>query len=383
MIIVLVYCREMTNETYRNTTVSPKCHAWISEELKGVNVTLEILNEQLVRRNYGGIALLICFSVFGLLGNIHVLYIYANQYKKSNYRIFVLFLAIIDVINCTIVAPLVITYLFFPLTFPSDAFCKTFRTILYFMAISSTLSLVAIAIDRYRKICHPFKEQFTTKHVKLLCLGSLFVALLITWPAPILWGLSTVQSGIPGITGKRCFTSDDFKSSAINFQGLYNATLILFYFIVSSTLIIIYIHIGRYIRKNNEFRDAQRRMSIKYEEEAVKAAGNSARKSTVTLSAVTITYVLSALPHHLLATLIFLVPNFDCNLSLIGSQVYYTFIWSYFINSVVNPLIYGIRDRKFRFAVKSLYRKKSKENADVQNIYSQSIAVSSGKCDNL
>lgn len=375
----------MANETDRTNTsqVVPKCHTWIAEELKGVNVTLHILNDQLVRRNYGGIALLICFCVFGLLGNIHVLYIYSKQYKKSNYRIFVLFLSILDVINCTIVAPLVVAYLFFPLTFPSDVFCKIFRTILYFMAISSTLSLVSIAIDRYRKICHPFREQFTTKHVKLLCLGSLLVGSLLTWPAPILWGLSTVESGIPGITGKRCFTSDDFKTTAINFQGLYNATLILFYFLVSSTLIIIYIHIGRYIRKNNEFRDAQRRMSVKYEEEAVKAAGNSARKSTITLSAVTITYVLSALPHHLLATLIFLVPNFDCNLSLIGSQVYYTFIWSYFINSVVNPLIYGIRDRKFRFAVKRLYRKSQNENVAVQNIYSRSISVTSGKSCNL
>ncbi|XP_076082920.1 trace amine-associated receptor 4-like isoform X2 [Mytilus galloprovincialis] len=352
-----MYKIEMANFTTSNTSAPKACHTWIKGELAGVNVTLDLLNEQLVRRNYGGIAILVCFSVFGLLGNVHVLYIYSRQYKKSNYRIFVLFLAILDVINCTIVAPLVIVYLFFPLTFPSDVFCKVFRTILYFVSISSTLSLVAIAIDRFRKICHPFRDQFGTGQVKLLCVGSLVVGALLTWPAPILWGLSTVQSGIPGVTGQRCFTSDNFKSYKINFQGLYNATLILFYFIVSGTLVVIYIHIGKNIRINNKFRDTQRRNTLKSEEEVAKAAGNSARKSTITLCAVTITYVLSALPHHLLATLIFLVPNFDCNLSLLGSQLYYTFIWSYFVNSVVNPLIYGIRDRKFRFAVKRIYRR--------------------------
>lgn len=333
----------------------------MKEELEGINVTLEILNSQLVRRNYGGITLLILVSVVGLLGNVHVLYIYSKQYKKSNYRIYVLFLSILDVINCTIVAPLVVVYLFFPLTFPSEAFCKMFRSILYFMAITSTLSLVSIAIDRFRKICHPFKEQFTTGHVKLLCLGSLVVGMLLSWPAPILWGLSTVESGIPGVTGKRCYTDDKFKNSSINFQVMYNACLIIFYFLVSGTLIIIYIHIGRNISINNKFRDTQRRMTIKNEEEAVRAAGNSARKSTITLCVVTISYVLSALPHHLLALLIFLVPNFDCNLSLLGSQLYYTFIWSYFFNSVANPLIYGIRDRKFRGAVKKIYTRFSSE----------------------
>ena len=345
----------MDNVTTPAPIGNKTCHTWMKAELVGVNVTFDILNSQLVRRNYGGIAILIFFSLIGLLGNVHVLYIYSRQYKKSNYRIYVLFLAILDVINCTIVAPLVVVYLFFPLTFPSNVYCKIFRTILYFMAITSTLSLVSIAIDRFRKICHPFKEQFSTTNVKLLCLGSLVVGAVLSWPAPILWGISTVESGIPGITGKRCFTDDKFKDYKVNFQGMYNACLILFYFLVSGTLIIIYIHIGRHISINNKFRNSQRRMTIKNEEEAAKAAGNSARKSTMTLCVVTITYVLSALPHHLLALLIFLVPNFDCSLSLLGSQLYYTFIWSYFVNSVVNPLIYGIRDRKFRFAVKKIY----------------------------
>lgn len=332
------------------------CHQWIQDEIVEENITLNVLNKLHVRRNIGGISMLTCFSVLGLVGNVHVLYVYSRQYKQSTYRIYVLFLAILDVINCAIVAPLVIVYLFHPLTFPSDIFCKVFRTILYFMAISSTLSLVSIALERFRKIRYPFKKHLSATQVKLLCLGSLIIAAVLSWPAPILWGLSHVESGVQGIQGRRCFTEDKFKENGINFQGLYNCCLIVFYFIVSSTLIGIYMYIGINIQKQYQFRDSQWRISMK-DNDAIKSNNYTARKSTLTLCIVTITYVVSALPHHLLALLIFLIPNFDCTLSILGSQLFYTFIWSYFFNSVVNPFIYGIRDRKFRFAVKNMYRR--------------------------
>lgn len=332
------------------------CHKWIQEELIGRNVTIDLLNQLHVKRNIGGISILVCFSVLGLLGNVHVLYVYSRQYKQSNYRIYVLFLAILDVVNCGIVAPLVLVYLFHPMTFPSDVFCKMFRTILYFMAISSTMSLVSIAIERFRKIYYPFKKCLSTSKVKMLCFGSLIVAALLSWPVPIIWGSSHVESGIPGYVGIRCFTDEKVRKYQTNYQAIYNGCLILFYFLVSGTLIVIYIYIGKNIHKQYQFRDSQCRKSAMNERETTKASWNSARKSTLTLCIVTIAYVLSALPHHLLALLIFLIPNFDCSLSLLGSQLYYTFIWSYFFNSVVNPFIYGIRDRKFRFAVKYIYR---------------------------
>ncbi|VDI05910.1 blast:Neuromedin-U receptor 2 [Mytilus galloprovincialis] len=345
---------ESVTDVMENST----CHTWIPAELQDRNVTLELLNELHVKRNIGGIIMLLCFSVVGLIGNTHVLYVYSRQYKQSNYRIYVLFLAMLDVINCTVVAPLVVVYLFHPLMYPSNIFCKVFRTILYYMAIASTLSLVSIAIERFRKIRFPFKEKLSESAVIKLCIGSLVVAAILSWPAPILWGLSTVETGVPGFEGKRCFTDDSFRDSKINLQAIYNACLILFYFLVSGTLIVIYIYIGKNIRKQYKFRGEQIACQTRLNgrKDSVNTNGNSARNATYTLCAVTFAYVGSALPHHLLALLIFLIPNFDCSMSLFGSRWYYTFVWSYFFNSVINPFIYGIRDRKFRFAVKNIYR---------------------------
>lgn len=333
------------------------CHKWMVKELADVsNITLDDINNQLVRRNIGGIGLLSILVVAGLIGNIHVLYIYLRQFRTSNYKVYVLYLAAMDVITCSVVAPLVITYLFFPVMYPSVALCKVFRFCLYLFSLASTSSMVVIAIDRYRKICNPLGPQFTIRKAKQLCLVSFIFSVGLSWPAPILYGLSSVDTKIPGLPiGYRCFTEDHFKDSKL--QVIFNLVTGMFFVFVTTLLTVVYIRIGRHIYDHKKFQSSIRRMSARSEEEIKMATGSAARKTTWTLCVVTVAYVLCALPHHLLALMIFANEHFDCELSLFGSQIYYTFIWSYFVNSAINPLIYGIRDRKFRFEFKNMYRR--------------------------
>ncbi|KAK3087917.1 hypothetical protein FSP39_012426 [Pinctada imbricata] len=341
---------------------APACHVWLKDALPNLyNATLDQVNSQLVRRNIGGILLLSALIIVGLIGNVHVMWIYLRQFKTSNYRVYVLWLAILDILNCTVVAPMVISYLFFPVQFPSLLYCKLFRFVLYVMAISSTSSLIAIAIDRYRKVCNPLGKQFSIKKAKFLCVLSLCVGIGMSWPAPIMYGMSHAPTGVPGLEGYRCFTEDYFKTTY--YQTIFNAILGLYFIVVSSTLVFVYIRIGKHIKTHQKFQNNIRKMSVRNPEELKAVTNAGSNKSTVTLCVVTIAYILSALPHHILATLIFLKKDFDCSLSLVSAQLYYTFIWSYFVNSVVNPFIYGIRDKKFRFAVKRLYRKTNESPA--------------------
>jgi type IV secretory pathway TrbL component len=76
------------------------------------------VNEKLVLRFLGGMSL-VCFLIsIGLVGNAHVLYIYTRIFKPgSNYRIFVIFLAMLDVFNLAVSAPMVVYYLVHPVTF--------------------------------------------------------------------------------------------------------------------------------------------------------------------------------------------------------------------------------------------------------------------------
>ena len=350
----------MNSTGYPDTTTAATnetCHGWLKDALGSFdNVTLEDINAQLVRRNLGGIGLLCTLSFIGLIGNAHVLWIYIRQFGKSNYRVYVIWLAMIDIFQCVVVAPMVVSYLFFPVTFPSEVYCKIFRFANYFAAIASTSSLISIAVDRYKAICSPLKNQLSNTQAKLLCFMNVVVALILSWPAPFLYGMREIETGVPGIHGYRCFT--ELKYEQKKYQIYFNALLGLYFVAVSTTMVFVYIKIGRNIHTHFQFQETIRRQSCRTVEEVKNVGSNGARKSTITLCFVTIAYILSALPHHLLAVMIFVIEGFDCSLSLVESQVYYTFIWSYFVNSMVNPFIYGIRDKKFRTAVKQLYKRK-------------------------
>ncbi|KAK3088795.1 hypothetical protein FSP39_023790 [Pinctada imbricata] len=330
-----------------------ECHSWI--DIQSIQeASIEELNNIHIPRYLGGICLLCLVVVLGLIGNIHVFLVYLRKsFNPSNYRIYVLWLASLDIFNCAVVAPLVIQYQLQSMTYPSNILCKIFRFLLYFTAVASTSSLVVIAIDRHRRVTNPLANQLSHKHAKLLCLVSFAVGVVLSWPAIFLYELTEVNSGVEGLAGNRCFFTSEVKA----FQFFFNVILIAFFFIVSLTLIIVYLRIGREINRQQRFRDSVRRPSLRPLERNTRPRLNS----TITLRTVTIAYILCALPHHALVIPILAMPNFDCILSLPAAVLYYTFIWTYFINSVLNPFIYGIKDPKFRSALKSVYSKNKTE----------------------
>lgn len=176
------------------------CHTWVKDYLpRDRNITLELANQILVTRLIGGVIFLAILIVIGLVGNAHVIYVYTRKFKNSNYRIYVLWLAILDIFNCSVSAPLVIIYLCNAVTFQSEVFCKTYRFILYFASICSTCALVVIAIDRCRKVTRPLGTQITTSQARLMCAACLGISLLLSWPALVLYGITDEPTGIPGL----------------------------------------------------------------------------------------------------------------------------------------------------------------------------------------
>lgn len=107
---------------------------------------------------------------------------------------------------------------------------------------------------RYRKICVPFGKQITERVAKLLCCLVLFVALLLSWPAPVLYGIAHIKTEA-NLTGTRCWSED--KPNYDKYQGYFNAMLILVVLITFITLVVLYVLIGRVISKHNTFKQKQ------------------------------------------------------------------------------------------------------------------------------
>ena len=111
---------------------------------------LEELNIQSAKQYRGGFIFVSILMVIGIIGNVHVLYVYAFRIKNaSNHRTFILMLGLVDFITCIIGMPFILVDLRRPLTFTMVYACKVLRFVNYFNSFSSITLLLVIAVDRY------------------------------------------------------------------------------------------------------------------------------------------------------------------------------------------------------------------------------------------
>lgn len=169
-----------------------------------LNKTLEQYNLEYRRQYYGAVVLLIILMVLGIVGNLHVLFVYTYRMKQTNQRIFILTIAVLDTVLCFVGIPFILVLMFHPLTFTLVSLCKTIRFVIYFCAGNSGTVLVLVAVNRYLKTCRPLGYQITPRIAKRLCLITLFFGCSIFWPAPVLYGHHKVATADPAIVGSNC-----------------------------------------------------------------------------------------------------------------------------------------------------------------------------------
>lgn len=353
-------CENITQ--YLELNSSKVCYPWVAKEFIGRNYTLDDVNSVVMKRNIPGIVFLGICIVLGLIGNGHVLFVFSKRKYTSNYiqdrihanyRIFVLWLSILSVVQCAVVSPLLIVYLLYPVTYPSNVLCKFFRFIIYFIPETMSLTLVAIAVDRYLVICRTFENKLTSRHSRLMCTATVIVSLILTWPAPIVFGNGKTETGIPGLTGLRCYLEDE---SIVKIQQYYQTLLVLIFFIVMLVLFILYSKVSADYKKLLRFRRTSRRYSTSTPEALKRNQAKQEQQRVWIYGSVTICYVVCSLPYHILAILFFAKTIVDCDMSLAESQMFYLFIWSYFSSPVIYPIIYGFQDDGFRYSVQGIYR---------------------------
>ena len=132
-------------------------------------------------------------AIFGAIGNLCVLYVYTFRYPACNFRTFVIGLAATDFVSCLFVFPCEIVGHRIWFSYPKSAawFCKL-KTLVFAMAVMTTsLMLLLIAVDRFRKVCHPFESQIKPNTALRLCFVTLGVSFLMNLPIPILFGIQT------------------------------------------------------------------------------------------------------------------------------------------------------------------------------------------------
>jgi hypothetical protein len=230
--------------------------------------TLSELNDEYVRLYLlPRIVFTSLLMAIGIPGNALVLYIYYAKFPKSNHRVFILCLAIIDMLSCCITFPFYISFSLIPYMFYNVTACKLFTATTYYLSITSGLLLGVIAIERYLKVCRPWGRQMSERGSRVSCSIVLGIGLGLAWPTGLLFGHSTVHLDTSGVrnvdgdwawnvtvhvainvTGVYCGPADEYSST--NIILFYEALILLVVVSVCVMLIVLYFFIARQIYKH-------------------------------------------------------------------------------------------------------------------------------------
>lgn len=197
---------------------------------------------------------LVMLMIIGVIGNAIVLYVYKYRFRRSTSRIFILCLAIFDMITCLLGMPYHIIDMLYPYMFVWDTTCKVMSFSLTFTILSSIFILNLIAIDRYRKICKPFEKQLSGMGSKILSYVIVLVALICAIPMLFMYGSADIATRIANLTGKECYISDDYVETY--FPMIYNGFIFLIFIISVCIFIGFYTKVGITVWKRRKFTES-------------------------------------------------------------------------------------------------------------------------------
>ena len=193
--------------------------------------------------------------IAGFHGNMAVLFFYRRKAPKSINNLSLSFLACCDLIVCCIAMPSEIIDLILPLMFENSAACKAFEFVHHFSSILSGCTLLIIAVDRYLRVCRPFRSQMKKKHLVIACSVCVFVSFLLSGPAVPLYGAQRINvthdTGATSIGFDCTFTDEKHFELYILIFGTFQMVAFLLTVIC---LFVLYFLIGRTILKQKRFR---------------------------------------------------------------------------------------------------------------------------------
>ncbi|RUS79644.1 hypothetical protein EGW08_012591 [Elysia chlorotica] len=112
--------------------------------------------------------MLASMAVVGTVGNALAIYVFARLKQKLTSTIFILTLAGTDFVTCLITIPFTIIMEHLDYYVENDVLCKAYFFLITTTVPFSCVVIVAIAVDRYMCICHPFHHWMTICRARII-----------------------------------------------------------------------------------------------------------------------------------------------------------------------------------------------------------------------
>ncbi|XP_052763587.1 neuromedin-U receptor 2-like [Mya arenaria] len=340
-------------------------------------VILERINAKTADQMTPVIAYLVILMCVGLIGNVLVVLFYGRNAKNSTHFVFICTLAIYDLISCGISIPSEIATLRLFFTYDNSIACKIFRFVNHFAAIGSIGVLLEISIDRYRKICRPFRRQLNHNQTKVACAGSIVGALFFSWPSLVFCKAVPVdvrnENG-QQVTGYTCTTTKEEKYR--NYLWIFNSTHFVIFICFTIILCVMYALVWSVLLKRKTYSETSEVSAIgvepSYSGDSMDRSTQSARMAvematqpshtkprtvrlTMLMVVITVVFVVSFLPFFLLVIWRAKNGTFESDFLSDSDLVAFQFgIRSYLFSSAINPFMYGFFNSEFREYVRKV-----------------------------
>ncbi|XP_014770595.1 rhodopsin, GQ-coupled isoform X1 [Octopus bimaculoides] len=305
------------------------------------NMTLEILNEKIFLMNQPTIVFIFLLYPIGILGNTAVIYIYLCCLRFSNLNLFISSLAFFDLICCMIGINFELIDLFLPVMHPSKVICKFQRLSVFFCCIGSSLMLLAIAVERYQKVCRPTNFQISTCQGRILTFVINFCSLAFS--LPVIWA---VKLDVPHFENKLNVSTCEFKSSLS--WRLYFGAVFLGYSLDLIVNFVLYCLVWRTARRHFL------RLDMPDESKTDKDKRKNIRKLhriNRTVISITALFALSFSPFCILSLL---PKNVDSKNFKIEETIRRLLSRLWILNCTMNPVVYGFCNKEFRIQIKRI-----------------------------
>ncbi|XP_061196295.1 neuromedin-U receptor 2-like [Saccostrea echinata] len=206
--------------------------------------------------------LALCFVV-GTVANPTVVIVVLFRMKSSrDDRYFIPFLSFVDLLGLTLNC-LGAWLQYFPYVHDNDSLfipCKLYWFGTSGIASFSAFILIAIAIQRYLKICRPHGKQMDLKIRRLYLAVALFISAIIAFPFTLFYDMAPIESRMYNVTGYICSRG---QSKWLNNEPvIYSVTIASLVFINILLLMIIYCSIGKTIYRQTRLKN-RRKLSAK------------------------------------------------------------------------------------------------------------------------
>ncbi|XP_014769525.1 nematocin receptor 2 [Octopus bimaculoides] len=370
----------------------------LTDEQQLLRISKEKVHDFLLAIIYLGVAM-----IMGVIGNAFVSYIYHYKLRPTPANLFVVILSFCDFLASLICIPMDISILTHPYVFESDPACRVIRFFVMDLSITSGVIVFAISIDRFKKVCLPLKKQFSRRQVGIISAVVIIFATVLSLPSFYVYG--TKHFTIPGtyLNGSICSISEKaHKSVSSGFLILLMSICLLLLITFSTIYCLIAIKLCRYKKQRISLGDSMKVKSVSHDDNSremtdsndyikenrridkiqkSKAKGFTLEKETFRVRSntqtsrreptsfmnmtrttlimffVTLTWVLSYIPHLASVLILSRKPEFKETLNPTNSALFEIALRSFYLNNMINPFIYGIFNFRFRNEVVVLLRK--------------------------